>query len=327
MVLILSDSNDVSTQEVTDWLLKWNVKFIRVCQNDLIEINYVSISDQEMDFEIIIKYSNDNIKLKYSDITFYWYRRANFNIKWFRNDSAINNNFLNKFRQYLVNEFITISEAIHFLLKLKPHLGSIFDNDTNKLNNLIIARNCGLSIPNCIIGDNNTLTAQILDEKFNFITKAFRNGFYSIEAGLILLGLTKKINKKDLLKEFNYSFLQKQIFKKFDVRIFYINKIIYASAIFSQSDKQTKVDFRNYNKTIPNRVTRIKLPINIEKKIINFMNIVGMKSGSIDLIYSTENKFYFLEVNPVGQFKQVSFPCNYSLEKVIAKTIYDEKLY
>ena len=48
---------------------------------------------------------------------------------------------------------------------------------------------------------------------------------------------------------------------------------------------------------------------------------MGLKSGSIDMIYSTDNIYYFLEVNPVGQFYQVSFPANYYLEKEIAKTL------
>lgn len=33
------------------------------------------------------------------------------------------------------------------------------------------------------------------------------------------------------------------------------------------------------------------------------------------------NNFYFLEINPVGQFGMVSGPCNYKIEKLIAKYI------
>jgi glutathione synthase/RimK-type ligase-like ATP-grasp enzyme len=45
---------------------------------------------------------------------------------------------------------------------------------------------------------------------------------------------------------------------------------------------------------------------------------LGLDSGSIDMIVSTEGKYIFLEVNPVGQFGMVSYPCNYYIERDIA---------
>lgn len=48
------------------------------------------------------------------------------------------------------------------------------------------------------------------------------------------------------------------------------------------------------------------------------MTKVEMNSGSIDMIVTLNNNYVFLEVNPVGQFWQVSYLCNYYLEKKIA---------
>jgi hypothetical protein len=53
-------------------------------------------------------------------------------------------------------------------------------------------------------------------------------------------------------------------------------------AIFSQNDKKTKIDFRNYNAIKPNRTVPFKLPIRIEEKIVKFMKLVDMNWGSID---------------------------------------------
>jgi D-alanine-D-alanine ligase-like ATP-grasp enzyme len=41
--------------------------------------------------------------------------------------------------------------------------------------------------------------------------------------------------------------------------------------------------------------------------------------GSIDMIYTTDNKYVFLEVNPSGQFLGYSDTCNYCIEKKIAE--------
>jgi glutathione synthase/RimK-type ligase-like ATP-grasp enzyme len=55
------------------------------------------------------------------------------------------------------------------------------------------------------------------------------------------------------------------------------------------------------------------------------MKTIGMKSGSIDLIVDENNDYIFLEVNPIGQFAQVSIPCNYYIEEYIANYLINEK--
>jgi D-alanine-D-alanine ligase-like ATP-grasp enzyme len=90
-------------------------------------------------------------------------------------------------------------------------------------------------------------------------------------------------------------------------------------AIFSQKDKTTTIDFRNYNSEIPNRTVPFILPENIKKGLIELTKKIGINSGSIDMIVTPENDYIFLEVNPVGQFGMTSYPCNYNLEKRIAE--------
>ena len=55
------------------------------------------------------------------------------------------------------------------------------------------------------------------------------------------------------------------------------------------------------------------------------MSCLGLDSGSIDMVVTKEGDFVFLEVNPVGQFNQVSKPCNYFLEKEISKYFTNDK--
>lgn len=50
----------------------------------------------------------------------------------------------------------------------------------------------------------------------------------------------------------------------------------------------------------------------LKKKLIN-PNIVVDEKGD----------YYFLEVNPVGQYGMVEFPCNYKLNEKIAKYLID----
>ena len=48
------------------------------------------------------------------------------------------------------------------------------------------------------------------------------------------------------------------------------------------------------------------------------MQKLDLETGSIDLIKSTNGEYYFLEINPNGQFGMTSYPCNYNLEEKVA---------
>jgi glutathione synthase/RimK-type ligase-like ATP-grasp enzyme len=118
---------------------------------------------------------------------------------------------------------------------------------------------------------------------------------------------------------FQTTFFQKEIVKKFEIRIFYLNNKLYSEAIFSQNDEQTKIDFRHYNLNKPNRTVPFELPNDVTNSLLNLLNKIKLNCASIDMIYSTNKQYYFLEINPLGQFWQVSYPCNYYLENEIAK--------
>jgi glutathione synthase/RimK-type ligase-like ATP-grasp enzyme len=89
-------------------------------------------------------------------------------------------------------------------------------------------------------------------------------------------------------------------------------------AILSQADEQTKIDFRRYNEKKPNRFVPFKLPAEIDQKIRLLFKKIGLNTGSVDMIVDQQDNYYFLEINPVGQFGMVSQPCNYFLEKQVA---------
>ena len=100
---------------------------------------------------------------------------------------------------------------------------------------------------------------------------------------------------------------------------------VYSSAIFSQRNEKTRIDFRNYDNIEPNRVCPFQIPMEIEKKIVEFMDYFKLKSCSLDIIVTNKNEYIFLEVNHVGQFDQVSRPCNYYIERDIVKYLQNMK--
>jgi glutathione synthase/RimK-type ligase-like ATP-grasp enzyme len=116
-----------------------------------------------------------------------------------------------------------------------------------------------------------------------------------------------------------YTLVQEHIRKIADLRIFYLDGKIFSTAIFSQNDPQTRIDFRRYNDENPNRIQPFKLPDAEEDKIRQLMKKLDYKTGSIDYIYSCDKRFVFLEINPIGQYGFISGGANLFLNKEIAQ--------
>ena len=131
---------------------------------------------------------------------------------------------------------------------------------------------------------------------------------------------------EELDDTFSPTCFQKYIDKQFEVRVFYLKGKLYSMAIFSQMNEKTKIDFRNYDYGNPNRTVPYQLPKSIEEKIKKILLYLKYDTCSIDIIYSTDNEYYFLEINPSGQFEWLSENCNYYIEKDIAKYLLNGKI-
>lgn len=320
-VLIISDEYDGSTNHVIDWLSSYGCDFIRINETDILTLVEFTINNDYVN--IVLEYNCFGIQKTFSlnQIKSVWYRRGklNLNYKYFEDK---NKNIQNSINQYLIKEKKSIENFIDSYLQSKKHINSFSDNFTNKLYNLFVASTLGLRIPETIITENKNCLSVKLPIYKNAITKAITQSELVFNSKQSASYYTVFVNKKYLTKvpmTFSRSLLQPCLDKAYELRIFFLHGKCYAMAIFSQNDSKTKVDFRNYNFEKPNRAIPYKLPNDIIKKLKLLMGKLNMNCGSIDIVVTKNKEYIFLEVNPVGQFQQVSLPCNFYLEKVIAK--------
>jgi ATP-GRASP peptide maturase of grasp-with-spasm system len=183
-----------------------------------------------------------------------------------------------------------------------------------------------LEIPETIITSqkSDVIQFQKMHSASGIITKAISDALTLQQKDDLYMAFTEEVGSEtlDLIPELFYpSLFQRKVKKLFDVRIFFLQKKYFPMAIFSQKSSQTKVDFRKYNLLRPNRTVPFSLPNDVRNKLIKLMKKLMINSGSIDLVYGADGKYYFLEINPVGQFGMVSLPCNYYIEKYIASNL------
>jgi len=332
-ILIISEDRDLTASEVVHWLLlNGEFQIIRINETDKIKILNISIDkERESNFSIEI---NDRLVIKSDQIYAYWYRRGELAYnKVVANSGNIKiadllNESLNK---YYNIEWETATEYIYYLLRKSRSISinSWFDLKTNKLINLEVAKQIGLSVPETIVSNDIQHVIQFVKRNKTVISKplSINSGSfwhekyfykYSIGTKLITLEDLNEVQKEK--KSFQPTLFQEYIDKDFEIRSFYFNGQFYSMAIFSQNNPKTQIDFRNYDQSLPNRNVPFKLPVDIECKLGKLMTVLDYDSGSFDIIYN-KGEYVFLEVNTVGQLSWVSKNCNYQIEKIIANEI------
>lgn len=306
MILIISIYNDYSTTAVIEWLNFFNKKWIRINENEEITLNFIGDD---------IVFNVNNLSFKLSEIKSCWYRRGSLNLKF------IINNKIKQFQDFNTVEASRVEQFIYYKLNSLRTINNYSNSDVNKLIVSDIARSLEIKTPNdYLVNSKKELNKLIVEKNQEFITKSICGNPVLLFNNFTLFNYTQKINLEKIETDnFALSLIQNYIEKKYELRIFYLEKSCYTMAIFSQNDSQTAVDFRSYNKVKPNRTVPYKLPYEIEQKLIHLMDKLDLNCGSIDMIVDKNNEYVFLEVNPIGQFGMVSTPCNYNLESIIGK--------
>lgn len=320
MILILTDQDEPTTDLIVDWLYKFKKSFIRISKNTSIKI--ISIYFKDKNLEAIFSVKDDFVdeKIDTKDIDSYWYRRSYLQLSMPELLPTDNSSYYKAVHDFIWDEYKTCHEILDHILSRKAKINKYKDNLINKLIVLEKAHELGLKIPKTIIcSEKKQLQLFFKDCKNNVITKSIGDptSFYNLNYHQY----TTKIDYSDLSKTFALSLFQEMIDKSFELRVFVINSEFYGTAIFSQSDEQTKIDLKNYNLIKPNRVIPFNLPKNEKQLIMKLMKCLELKSGSIDIAINKDYEFIFLEINPIGQFEQVSFPGNYNLFKKIAEIL------
>lgn len=303
MIYIFSSPLDESTSDVIEWLGHFNKKHKRI--NDILnnDNGLTLIIPNDVNLENAIN-SDDSV----------WYRKmGHFGIL---NQPEITD--------YFKDETERLTEYINSVCKSKNIIGSFYHN-TNKLKILNQALKHGIRIPETIITNSKKQLIKFHQKWGEIIIKPISE-VIAIEKNKKNFGTYATLVNGSLIKKLPESFratqFQRYIEKEYELRIFYLKSRLYPMAIFSQNNKRTAVDFRKYDSKRPNRTIPCKLPNQLEAKLINFLKEEKLEASSVDMVKcKNDGEYYFLEVNPWGQYGMVSLPCNYYLDKRIAEAL------
>lgn len=334
MICILSQSFiEGTTEVVVDWLRSWGVPHIRINATDIARANknsgaVYSISKGEVGCRLTI----DGKEVDTSEIKVVWFRRwaytADVSVPRLFDDPSHrteSNVFFGA--SHLFKELQGVTKFLLSSLSSAKWLSDPKNAAPNKLVVLKMASEVGLDVPDTLITADVDELRQFIEKHGAVITKPIGDmllvSFDDSQFGTYTAVIDDEFATEHSRHAAFPSLYQEKLEKKYEIRTFYLAGECYSMAMFTQQKVATQSDFRKYCYEDPNREVPYQLPASIETAIRKLMDDLCLDTGSIDIVRTTDGRYVFLEVNPVGQFGMVSVPCNYHLERKVAKYLAD----
>jgi len=317
MILILTSSADTNADYVIAWLKKYNYPYFRLNADAILDSRfYISPLENKLCLE--------GQELDLSQIKAVWlYKFGGFQKTGYFHTHK--DHIAKDSIGQLSTEFGAILTSILSMLVDKKWLTSPFASQVNKIDILRTAADFDVDVPASYIVSEKQVLYDLLQKEGSLISKSIYEPFFIKKPNGYYSMFTRQLDKENIDKlptTFFPSLVQRKIDKKYEIRCFYLDGEFYSMAIFSQKNKSTELDFRRYDWANPNRKVPYQLPLDLTSKLEKMLKALGMNCCSLDILKSSEdNKYYFLEINPTGQFGMVSQPCNYDLYNKIAQKL------
>ena len=319
MILILSHkSYEQGTDPVSEWLLYYKYPFRKIVVEDLLN-SHLLIDTQKKEVTL------DGISLT-KEVQTVFYRRFKTNLDIYKGIDL--GSLSDRIKKESNAELNAVIDFIFFLLKDKLWVPKTTAFSINKEVVLFTARKLGFNVPQSIITTSKNELTRFKRQVKGVIYKPlelisyYKTGYYTYSSYTTPLS---KVAMNRIPTTFFPSLFQELIDAEYEIRTFYLDGHFYSSAVLRpQFEQDHNVDIKlDFDKMETDWVT-YELPNEIKEKITLLMNTLELITGSIDIIKCKNGKYYFLEVNPVGQYLAPSYLCNYNIPKIISEWLIEK---
>lgn len=308
MILLVSNQRDLTTDYIVRELKIRGLAYKRLNTESLVKLNC------SIGFNCADDWSIGSIKG--NEVTSAYFRRPS--LVSIRHPSLTEEE-----TEYLCLEWMSFLKSIYYRLE-----GKWFSSPTHialaedKPRQLLVASSLGFKIPIGVIS-NDVYDVISRTRNDGLIVKPLRQALLKggQEKVIFTSRIPKLSNEHKTAISYSPSIYQQEIKKKFDVRVTVVGDKVFPVAIWSQNNTESEVDWRNGGR-IDLLHEKIELPSELEKKCVMLTQELNLRFGAIDLICDLDEEFWFLEINPNGQWawieNQTKLP--------IASAIVDELL-
>ncbi|MBI4130161.1 hypothetical protein HY468_02500 [Candidatus Roizmanbacteria bacterium] len=232
------------------------------------------------------------------EISTLWIRRPNYA------DEGKDSVYKKLVRQEKYALFVGISEYFPKTTRIVDAPESVI-RASNKVQQIVIARNLGFTFPESLITNDPTKAATFIKRlKGNVIIKPIDSGYAEAgNTGLSIHTTLVKPNADLSLVRNCPTYFQENIQKQYELRITVIGRKIFPVAFDVSGIPEAHIDSRmsvSQLDKVPHKL--VKIPQSLEKKILSLLDYYGLHFSAIDMAKTPEGKYVFFELNPAGQF-------------------------
>lgn len=311
--LIISSTIDFSTDLVCYRLLSAGKRFYRLNRDEFSKHRIV-VDLQKKDMRIEIE--NKAYIANFEEVKGIYFRAPVF----LRTQSK---------KELTINEQLERNQWSSFLRNLIVFRNAFWINNPvdvyraeNKMYQLCIAQECGFKIPKTMI--TNSSKIQINDDNEYIIKSLDTALFYDMEKKREMFTYSNVVRGEEL-REYDLKqapiFVQEFLEPKIDCRITYVKGKIFSVKIL-KDNVGVYGDWR-FHKEQLDYVT-FELPDNVKYLICRLMDNLNLNFGGIDLAF-VDNDYYFIEVNPTGEWGWLEVKTGMEISKAIEEALYKEE--
>lgn len=310
MILCITHSRDFYNIDIFfEYLKEKNIPYFRLNSDKLNHRQKISIGQNS--FELTDESGNT---VKSEDITAVWHRKS-----WQIDipeelDEAYKNIFLKEYSTLRYNLF-TALEHVSWINPFE------IENkiDGNKMLQLNLAEKNGLTVPETLFSnDADTITA-FFRSHCNGKMVAKLHGVISKSMGGENFLSTQIIDEDSIegIADIEYCpmIFQPYIEKKYELRIVYLDGEFFTGKINNSENADWRIAHGNYF------WSAYHLPEKIQEGLTAMMKEMGLYIGAIDMIRGKDGKYYFLEVNPQGEWGMLQKDLNFPIAQRIADNL------
>jgi hypothetical protein len=299
MILIISQPADTHTDLVRDKLIARGA-----------EVAVFDHAEFPRDAEISLAYADGRCRrtirtaartIALDEITAAWHRRP-------RAPRADERVLDEKSRSYVLAEskelLVDLWNSLACLRVPAPQ--PVYRRAEHKASQLVLAAELGFELPPTLITNSPAdFLAFYRAHGGKIISKLPSAAFHKEVFGADFVRFTELVSHRDVgyARSIRYSpmIFQAYVEKKFELRVTVVGERVFAAEIHSQATNHTRHDWRKYDHTsTPHRVH--ELPPSLAEQCRALVKRLGLCYGTIDLVFTPDDRYVFLEINPNGQF-------------------------
>ena len=229
-------------------------------------------------------------------------------------------------KTFYLLEASTYLEGLYRSLEERYWLNSIFDIRLleNKPYQIQLAKNLGFFVPALNVSNDHESSLEFIKKHPRSIFKPLKSGLIEEQNDRGKVLYTTAVDSRFISNiKTNGSmpiYLQQEITKKFDVRVTVVGLKIFAAKIYSQDSEISKTDWRKSETMLAHE--KLNLPRDIEERCLKLCSKFNLDFAAIDFIVDNNNKYWFLEINPNGQWAWIENLLGYPLSEEIVNLLF-----